>query len=148
MLRVLGDSIGSPLESRTLLLAPRKDPCRAEGALRSRCIPSHYSPRILECPRVMTAVTLFECMDGAVTDIGIGPESQRTCQGDSLEGPGGRAPRRPSSRRLYRDLQCKQSRDSEHSRDATARKNENWIPGPSGMRFSSLFLCFLWNILI
>ena len=44
---------------------------RAEGALTSGCIPSHYSPRFLKRTRCTTEPTLFGAVDRVVTDIGI-----------------------------------------------------------------------------
>ena len=46
------------------------------------------------------------CVDGAVTDIGIGPESLWTCYMGSLAGRAGRTPRPTSPRRLYRALRA------------------------------------------
>ena len=43
-------------------------------------------------------------MDRAVAHIEIRPESQRTGQGDSLAGRGGRTPRPRTPRRLYRTV--------------------------------------------
>ena len=54
----------------------------------------------------MTAPTLFVCVDGAVTDMRIGPESLWTCYVGSLAGREGRTPRAPSPRRLYRGLRA------------------------------------------
>ena len=68
--------------------------------------PLHYSPRFVECPRGYAAPTLFGGMDRPVVDIECRPESQRTCQGDSLARRAGRTPRRRSPRRLYRALRA------------------------------------------
>ena len=54
----------------------------------------------------MTEPMLSVALDGAVTDIGIGPESLWTWYMDSMEGPGGRTPRRRSAGRLYRGLRA------------------------------------------
>ena len=64
--------------------------------------PLHYSPRFLECPAPKTAVTLFRAMDRVRAHIGIDSESLWTWYMGSMEGPGGRTPRAPSPRRLYR----------------------------------------------
>ena len=45
-------------------------------------------------------------------------------------------------------LQCEESRESEESKQAGRRRNGIWAPGPSGMRWHRLFLCFLWNIIV
>ena len=47
-------------------------------------------------------VTLFRAMDRVRSHIRIGKESLWTWYMGSMEGPGGRTPRAPSPRRLYR----------------------------------------------
>ena len=47
-------------------------------------------------------LTLLRATDGAVSHIGIGPESLWTWYMDSLAGREGRTPRAPTSGRLYR----------------------------------------------
>ena len=66
--------------------------------------PLHHSPRFLECPCHPTAPTLSRAMDRPCSHIESRPESQRTGQEDSMEGRGGRTPRRRSDGRLYRGL--------------------------------------------
>ena len=133
--RAQGDSIEPPLSGRTLLwrARPRSDGShfRAEGALTSGCIPSHYSPRFLKRPLRTTEPTLFGAMDRVVTDIESRPESLRMGYMGSLEGPGGRAPRRRSPRRLYRGL-CAATHTSSVSPDraqegAFSRRRRTYI---------------------
>merc|ERR1711969_460642 len=66
--------------------APGREPCRAEGALTSGCIVLHYSPRFVECPRVMTALTLFGAIARPVAHIESRSESLCVCHVGSLEG--------------------------------------------------------------